>query len=424
LEGVNGISLWKELTCILFSSKLSSTNSMGTAMNNRRMITLMSFLSFVIPAVSFHSPVHISRSPPVGWRTMPGFHQVDEDSRTHSSRSTALNFMGSDGGILGIGTPELFTILLVGYFILGPSDLYKLTKEIGNFVQSIRSLGTEASKTFETSMESQLQLDEIRKAQRELNEAFSFRRSINTDGTSAAFENESQPVMQQPVAETVAATASAPATATDSEPVVKKKKKRRRVVKKKQSVEVPAEPAPVKSIFPDDVESSLPDLDMYDAFPANEPMKDKKAPKTDESPTASSDWFADDANQTLPSLSSMVGEEMDWLSSAVDESKSEPTLSSPAVPSAVDNQRFQAQLSGSWNDQVMQNEDSLAPLGMIMERLAILEEEKQAADCRLEEEFKSRTELEEKFYREKRKLLEESAATVQSEAYLSPIGKT
>ena len=36
-------------------------------------------------------------------------------------------------------------------------------------------------------MESQLQLEELRKAQRELNDAFSFRRSINTDETGDAF---------------------------------------------------------------------------------------------------------------------------------------------------------------------------------------------------------------------------------------------
>ena len=50
------------------------------------------------------------------------------------------------------------TILLVGYFVLGPSDLYKLVKEIGKFIQNVRTLGTEATKTFENTMESQLEL--------------------------------------------------------------------------------------------------------------------------------------------------------------------------------------------------------------------------------------------------------------------------
>lgn len=54
----------------------------------------------------------------------------------------------------------------------------------------------------------------------------------------------------------------------------------------------------------------------------------------------------------------------------------------------------------------MANEDKLGPLAQVMERLAILEEEKNAADARLEEEFLFlRTELEEKYYREKRNIL-------------------
>lgn len=40
----------------------------------------------------------------------------------------------SGGGILGVGTPEVLVICAVGYFLLGPSELYKLAKEIGKLV--------------------------------------------------------------------------------------------------------------------------------------------------------------------------------------------------------------------------------------------------------------------------------------------------
>ena len=79
--------------------------------------------------------------------------------------------------------------------------------------------------------------------------------------------------------------------------------------------------------------------------------------------------------------------------------------------------RFQAQMSGNWNDQILAKEADLTPVAEIMERLAILEEEKMAADQRLQEEFRLREENEEKFYREKRKLLEEAAAKIQAKAY-------
>merc|ERR1712071_33149 len=67
--------------------------------------------------------------------------------------------------------------------------------------------------------------------------------------------------------------------------------------------------------------------------------------------------------------------------------------------------RFTQQLSGNWNEQILSNEDKLSPLSKIMERLAILEEEKNAANLRLEEEFRLRGELEEKFYKQKRNIL-------------------
>ena len=83
-------------------------------------------------------------------------------------------------------------VVLVGYFVLGPTELYKLTKEIGKALQNFRSLSTEASKQFETSMEDQLDLQELRKAQRELDDAFNFRRSINTDETAEAFDTATE----------------------------------------------------------------------------------------------------------------------------------------------------------------------------------------------------------------------------------------
>ena len=79
--------------------------------------------------------------------------------------------------------------------------------------------------------------------------------------------------------------------------------------------------------------------------------------------------------------------------------------------------RFAAQLSGNWNGQILEKGDELSPLANIMERLALLEDEKQAADERLQEEFRLREENEERFYREKRKLLEEAAAQVQAKVY-------
>ena len=299
--------------------------------------------------------------------------------------------------------------------MLGPSDLYKLVKEIGKFVNNIRTLGTQASAQFETTMESQLELNEIRKAQRELNDAFSFRRSINVEDQGDPFSTEpgpQEPVVEAPVAAAAAATAGA-ATAEGEAPPKPKKKRRR--VKKKQPVPEPT----VSMESSPSITGNIPDLDMSDAFP--DPPKATASPTAKATKGEKDDWFSDD----LPSASDMAKEDLDWLSGDDSDSDSKSTATTPTLaktdPAAVaqEQNRFQQQMSSSWNQKVMDNEDQLAPLALIMERLAILEDEKAAADRRLEDEFRERFQLEEDYYQKKREVLEESAAKVQESAYVT-----
>jgi len=298
-------------------------------------------------------------------------------------------------------------IILVGYFILGPTDLYKLVKEIGKTIQNVRTLGVEASKSFENTMEDQLDLQELRKAQQELNDAFSFRRSINVEEDSLFKEGSPEAMAEEAAAAEAAAVAAAAAsagtaaaatasaTATDAPP--KKKKMKRRRMKKK------VEPAPEE--FPPVTNSNVPDLDMpEDAFkpikpePAAAPVAPAPSP-VPVSEAGSADWFEEQA-----AIPEQFGGSYDEAGTG---------------ESAYEQDRFAAQLTGNWNQQILDNEDKLSPLSKVMERLAILEEEKRAADMRLEEEFRLKAELEEKFYDQKRKLLEDAVAEVQADAYAS-----
>lgn len=369
------------------------------------------------------SPTLIGTETSPGRNLLPQQHHQFPNNQLLDSRcgrpsregtSTSLNsFMGSDGGLFGIGTPELATILLVGYFVLGPSDLYKLVKEIGKFVNNIRTLGTQATEQFETTMESNMEMQEIRKAQRELNDAFSFRRSINLDNQvdpDIAEPGPQQPGPQEPVGAAAAAAATAGAAATsDSEgEAPKPRKKKRRRVKKKPPV--PVEPSVSLEGTPT---NNIPDLDMSSAFP-DPPTAAAESTNDDEK----DDWFKDG----MPSASDMAKEDIDWLSDVdSDDSTTKPPDLTPDLAKAdpQEQTRFQQQMSESWNKKVMDNEDELAPLAMIMERLAILEEEKAAADRRLEDEFRERFQLEQDFYQNKRTVLEETAATVQEEAYIT-----
>ncbi len=305
------------------------------------------------------------------------------------------------------------TILLVGYFVLGPTELFKLTKEIGKFIQNFRTLGAEATKSFESTMENQVELQELRKAQDDLNNAFNFRRSINVDQEAEAFTE--LPKVNGNEATMAAATAAAGTEAAKTTDAPVKRKKKRRRVKKKKVQEIPEETVPA---FTQDI----PDLDMSSAFQdgldavnggeteaemaarlrkerferlEKAQARAESAEKTTENPADETDWFK--------------ASESDIASNILAEQRPEELEAA--------NNRFANQLSGKWNDNVMENEETLSPLAQIMDRLAILEEEREAANRRLDEEFFRRQEIEEKFYREKRDVLEMAAGEVSAAAY-------
>jgi Sec-independent protein translocase protein TatA len=286
-----------------------------------------------------------------------------------------------------------FTILLVGYFVLGPSDLYKIVKEVGKLFQNFKTLSTDLTTSFENNMESQLQVEELRKAQRELTDAFSFRRSINVDQQEEAFTTKATNLYDgaaaaEDVAVPAAAAVGAAAATATAEPLTEpaKKLKIRRRVKKK--------PKPEE-------EGSVPDLEM--------PTVPDYAP-----PITS---VADKSLEISDEEAALIDQEFDKYTTMSDDVAAPPTT----VPNSENDDwygagaqtRFQQQMNGGWNDQIMENEDSLGLMAVVMNKIALLEKEKIAATARLEEEFQKRQELEDKFYQAQRKLLEDASQEVQ-----------
>ncbi len=295
-----------------------------------------------------------------------------------------------------------------------------MTKEIGKFIQSFRTLSSEASKSFESSMESQLELQELRKAQSELNNAFSFRRSINVDQESEAFSE------LPPIAEggTATATAAAAAVGATAESEGKKKKKRRRVKKKK--VDPVESDEDVNLPFTQDIPD---ELDFSDEFKQEmeKQMLSRSSSELNENEEEATNL---QQNERLDRLKNgQPSTDSDWYTSSSDYDSADDTSSQqPELQQqfpeekAAEQSRFASQLSGDWNSQILANEDKLSPLAKVMEKLALLEQEKVAADARLEEEFCLRTENEEKFYRQKRQLLEEASVEISASAYDLNIG--
>mmetsp|Transcript_24790 Transcript_24790/g.28560 ORF Transcript_24790/g.28560 Transcript_24790/m.28560 type:complete len:446 (+) Transcript_24790:208-1545(+) len=359
--------------------------------------------------------------------------QKKKTEKGRNSGSELNMFMGSDGGILGIGTPELITIVLVGYFILGPSELFKLTKQIGKAITNIQTLGAEATRNFEDQMEDTINIEEIRKTQQELSEVFNFRRTINQPN-EYDFTTEPPPVAPEPTMAAAATTAAA-AVATTEEAVdnsIAAPKKKKRIVRRRKKKIVEPEPDLDLNVdMPSDWSTDSPsgmaddDTNWFDAPPATpfdgtgniEDLEMPQQPADDatefnaysrearmERLKSSGDGIHNDATENAdPSYPDDTG--MGSMFNNIEDQSEEQS-------------RFAAQLSGGWNKSVMDSEDELSPLPKIMERLAILEEEKNAADARLEEEFRLRGELEEKYYREKRSILEEAASDTQMNAYV------
>lgn len=353
------------------------------------------------------------------------------NNNRNKRRSTELYFMGSDGGLLGIGTPELFTIVLIGYFVLGPSDLYKLVKEIGKNIQNFQNFATEATSTLESNLESQFQLEEIRKTQQELTDAFSFRRSINVEEETDPFEINVQsprgqddvvtPAIQDLPEYDLSTTATA---ATGGAAVAPKKKKMRRIKRKKSPDPAVEDEVPK---FPADVATT--NQQLANDIPAELDM-DKDLQMAEEKAMEAIFNGSNGSNEDLK----LEEKETSNLAAQIREDRIERLQRGAESQQAADNDddssslieqsRFQQQTSNDWNGQILANNDKLAPLGDVMNLLAVLEEEKSAADKRLQEEFKAREANEENFYLEKRKILEEAAAEIQAAAYAGDVPMT
>jgi Sec-independent protein translocase protein TatA len=315
-----------------------------------------------------------------------------ENARRSSTSLTM--FLGQDAGFLGVGAPEIATIVLVGYFVLGPTELYKLVKDIGKFVTNIRTAGAEATASFEGAMENQLALNEIRKAQVELSDAFSFRRSINT----AEIEQQKQQQQQQERSNDIDQRET---TETTSNIELPKKKKRRRLKRKISTIEdldMMDEDYPVMGSSPTMTSETL------EESPEERKIRLERLARLEAS-LEESDRLWEKRVQEMEEQESKFGGEVQDERSFVTAQQQQSTTQ----PSS----RFLSQLSPEWNQNVISNEDKLQPLAKIMEQLALLEEEREATMKRLEEEYRRKNETETLFYEKKRDLLKSAASDIQ-----------
>ncbi|KAL3810213.1 hypothetical protein ACHAXA_006353 [Cyclostephanos tholiformis] len=280
-------------------------------------------------------------------------------------------------------------------------------------------------------MEDQLELTELRRAQRELNAAFGFRRSINTDEYGAAFDRGGRTA----TATAVAGGAGGPleagrdeeeeedegttATSTRKRRLVRRRKKKTPAVEGEDAAggEMGMERVDDDAAFSSSSRfaSTYPDLDEVDVPPdADFLLRAERTKRLTSSTTAAATEGVRRGGEDDDVVDWFKASEGDVASAILD---GDGSANSNVVDYAAMN-RFRSQLSvEEWNSKVMSKEDELSPLSMVMKRLAILEEEKNAADRLIEEEYRRRMDNEDKYYLEKRKALEDAIMEIQESVY-------
>jgi len=104
---------------------------------------------------------------------------------------------GFGGGFLNMGTPELVVIGAVAWVVLGPKELFRLSKEAGKFIGEWQQLGMQAKNTFTDALETELAEDQVKQAKESFqNAANSFKEGVQQgasgvkDGFEEGFSSE------------------------------------------------------------------------------------------------------------------------------------------------------------------------------------------------------------------------------------------
>ena len=62
----------------------------------------------------------------------------------------------SGGGIFNLGAPEVMVIGFVAYTVLGPKELFKIAREVGDLLGQWQELGQQARRTFQEALEAEM----------------------------------------------------------------------------------------------------------------------------------------------------------------------------------------------------------------------------------------------------------------------------
>mmetsp|Transcript_48667 Transcript_48667/g.122808 ORF Transcript_48667/g.122808 Transcript_48667/m.122808 type:complete len:430 (-) Transcript_48667:47-1336(-) len=85
------------------------------------------------------------------------------------------------GSFFGVGVPEALVVAVLGWFLLGPEELYKLAKQAGGWLGELRTFVGQAARQYETALDDESTrkaIEGIRETQRTISEVSSSWRSV------------------------------------------------------------------------------------------------------------------------------------------------------------------------------------------------------------------------------------------------------
>jgi len=99
----------------------------------------------------------------------------------HGRVSRVARRLFDTGAIFGVGVPEAVVVGLLGWFLLGPEELFRLSKRFGSWLGELRSFVGQAAKQYETALDDESTrkaIDGIRQTQQTVSEISASWRSV------------------------------------------------------------------------------------------------------------------------------------------------------------------------------------------------------------------------------------------------------
>lgn len=77
---------------------------------------------------------------------------VSAAQRRAPSRRLVVRRIFDTGSFFGVGLPEAVVVALLSWFLLGPQELFRLSKQVGNWLGELRTFVAQAAQQYETAL--------------------------------------------------------------------------------------------------------------------------------------------------------------------------------------------------------------------------------------------------------------------------------